>query len=161
MDRQPVSHQIIGPKYLTKSCLQPKQSELDQDDVKIVVQKIPGNFCIECVTKRLNITDRKEVYGSIDQNLPDSCLESELNIMHRERRGIQVIQHNTNTITSGEKPTIKPTIANVQPSVESSYYGLVIHKEIMTASIDNGSHIYGLGIGWDPCAPSPSDRVFK
>ena len=67
VDQQSVSHQIIGPKYLTKSCLQPKQSELDQDDVKIVVPKIPGNFCIECVTKRLNITDRKEVYGSIDR----------------------------------------------------------------------------------------------
>jgi hypothetical protein len=65
--------------------------------------------------------------------------------MHGERRGIQVIQHNTNTITSAEKPTIKSTVVNVQPSVESSSYVSVIHKEIMTASIDKGSHIYGLG----------------
>ena len=72
----------------------------------------------------------------------------ELNIMHGERRGIQIIQHNTNTsytTMSAENPTIKPTVVNVQPSGESSLYVPVIHFEIMTASNDKGSHIYGLG----------------
>jgi len=68
--------------------------------------------------------------------------------MHGERRGIQIIQHNTNTsytTMSAENPTIKPTVVNVQPSGESSSYVPVIHFEIMTASNDKGSHIYGLG----------------
>ena len=59
VDRQPVSHQIICPKYLTKSCLQPKQSELDQDDVKIVVPKIPGNIYIEFVTNDRTLLNGK------------------------------------------------------------------------------------------------------
>ena len=69
----------------------------------------------------------------------------ELIIMLGERRGIHVIHHNTNDLTSAEKPIITSTVINVQPSVERSSYMLVIHKEIMTASIDKGSHIYGLG----------------
>ena len=36
VDRQLVSHRIIGSNYLTQSCLQTEQSDSDQDDVKIV-----------------------------------------------------------------------------------------------------------------------------
>ena len=42
VDRQLVSHRIIGPDYfkLTQSCLQTEQSESNQDDVKMVLPKI-------------------------------------------------------------------------------------------------------------------------
>ena len=134
----------------------------------------------------ISVSDlRKAVDGSASQNLPNFFLKSGLNIMHGERRGIQVIHpninqtmtrknprtkprfvevvawlltimlgerrgihvihHNTNNITSAEKPIINTTVACVQPSMESSLYALVIHYEIMTASKDTGSHIYGLG----------------
>ena len=36
-------------------------------------------------------------------------MESELNIMLGERRGIHVIQHNTNNIKTGEKPGYMPS----------------------------------------------------
>ena len=134
----------------------------------------------------ISVSDlRKAVDGSASQNLPNFFLKSGLNIMHGERRGIQVIHpninqtmtrknprtkptfvevvawlltimlgerrgihvihHNTNNITSAEKLIINTTVACVQPSMESSLYALVIHYEIMTASKDKGSHIYGLG----------------
>jgi hypothetical protein len=51
VDRQPVSHQSIGPKYLTKSCL---QSKLDQDDVKIIAPKIPSKVCIQRAATQSN-----------------------------------------------------------------------------------------------------------
>ena len=47
---------------------------------------------------------RKAVNGSANQNLSNSFMKSELNIMHGERRGIHVIQHNTNEPKTGEKP---------------------------------------------------------
>ena len=37
----------------------------------------------------------KAVNGSAKQNLPNSFMKLELNIMHGERRGLHVIQHNT------------------------------------------------------------------
>jgi ethanolamine utilization protein EutQ (cupin superfamily) len=55
VDRQPVSHQSIGPKYLTKSCL---QSKLDQDDVKIIAPKFPGNVCIQRAATQSNDSHR-------------------------------------------------------------------------------------------------------
>ena len=42
--------------------------------------------------------------GSAKQNLSNSFMKSELNIMHGERRGIHIIQHNTNEPKAGEKP---------------------------------------------------------
>ena len=47
---------------------------------------------------------QKAVNGSANQNLSNSFMKSELNIMHGERRGIHVIQHNTNEPKTGEKP---------------------------------------------------------
>ena len=56
VDRQPVSHQSVGPKYLTKSCL---QSKLDQDDVKIIAPKIPSKVCIQRAATQSNTTVRR------------------------------------------------------------------------------------------------------
>ena len=36
-------------------------------------------------------------------------MESEFNIMHGERRGIQAIQHNTNDTKTGQKPEYMPS----------------------------------------------------
>ena len=99
-DRQLVSYQIIGLNYMMQSCLQTKQSDSDQDEVKIVVLEISSNSFI----KPSNIAGRKAVTGSANQNLQNSFLKSELNIMPGERREIRVIQHDTNDTTTGVKP---------------------------------------------------------
>ena len=52
---------------------------------------------------------RKAVNGSANHNLSNSFMESELNIMHGERRGMHVIQHNTNDNKTGEKPGYMPS----------------------------------------------------
>ena len=46
----------------------------------------------------------KAVNLSANQTLPNSFMESELNILPGERRGIHVIQHNTNDTKTWEKP---------------------------------------------------------
>ena len=55
----------------------------------------------------------KAVHGSANQKLPNSFLKSELNIIQLrfpgERRGIPVVQHNTNNTTTGEKPEYMPS----------------------------------------------------
>ena len=88
VDRQSVSYRIHGSNYLTRSFFRTKQSDLEQDDVQV------GHD-----TRRYN-----GVNGSANQNLSNSFMESELNIMHGEGRGIHVIQHNTNKTKRGEKP---------------------------------------------------------
>ena len=52
---------------------------------------------------------RKAVNGSANQNLSNSFMKSEFSIMHGERRGIHVIQHNTNEPKTGEKPRYMPS----------------------------------------------------
>ena len=97
VDRQSVSYRIHGSNYydLTRSFFRTKQSDLEQDDVQV------GHG-----TRRYN-----GVNGSANQNLSNSFMESELKIMHGERRGIHVIQHYTNnTVTkTGEKPGYMPS----------------------------------------------------
>ena len=39
MDRQSVSHRIIGPNHLTKSSLRTEQSDSDKNDVKVFSRK--------------------------------------------------------------------------------------------------------------------------
>ena len=97
-DQQLVSHRILSSNYLTQSCLTTEQSDSDQDDMIIVIPDISSNFFVEQVIVSSNIAGRKAVNGSANQNLLNSFMESELNIMHGERRGIHVIQHNTNNI---------------------------------------------------------------
>ena len=50
---------------------------------------------------------------SANQNLSNSFMESELNILHGERRGmvlgIHVIHHNTNNTKTGERPWYMPS----------------------------------------------------
>ena len=92
-----------------QSFLQTEQSESDQDDVKMVVLKIPSKGFIKRSTLLNGRPDgRKAVDGSANQNLRNYFLKSELNIMYGERRGIHVIQHNTNDTTTGEKPEYMP-----------------------------------------------------
>ena len=92
-----------------QSFLQTEQSESDQDDVKMVVLKIPSKSFIKRSTLLNGRPDgRKAVDGSANQNLRNYFLKSELNIMYGERRGIHVIQHNTNDTTTGEKPGYMP-----------------------------------------------------
>ena len=51
----------------------------------------------------------RAVDGSAKQNLLNSFMKSDLNIMHRERRRIHVIQHNTNDTKTAEKPGYIPS----------------------------------------------------
>ena len=68
----------------------------------------------------------------------------------------------TFTWSCGEDiPDCDKSIVPVQPSVESSSNASASHYEIIKASRDKGSKMYGLGICWDPCLPSPTARVFK
>ena len=67
-------------------------------------------------TRRYNSTTQsdtmpryKAVYESAKQNLPNSFMKLELNIMHGERRGTHIIQHNTNDTKAGEKPGYMPS----------------------------------------------------
>ena len=53
--------------------------------------------------------DGRQLNGSANQNLSNSFMNSELNIMHGERRGIHGIQHNTNDTKTGEKPEYMPS----------------------------------------------------
>ena len=68
--------------------------------------------------------------------------------------------HPTLTWTSREDiqvPECDKSTVQLQQSVESSSNVLASHYEIMTASRDKGSPI----MAWDPCARSPTTRVFK
>ena len=126
VDQQSVSHRIIGSNYLTQSCLQIEQSDLDQDDVKMVILEISNNCFIKQVIVSSNIAGRKAVNGSANQNqlfvldgrkavngsanqnLPNHFMKSWFKIMPGERRGIHFIQHNTNDTATGEKPAYMP-----------------------------------------------------
>ena len=95
-DRQLVSHPIIGPVYLTQSCLQTEQLESDQDHVKMVVPKISRvssndqtllngkQLVIASQNPNFVLQGRKAVNISANQNLPNSYLKLELTTMHGE-----------------------------------------------------------------------------
>ena len=68
VDRQSVSHRIIGTHYLTQSCLKTEQSDSDQDDLKIVVPEISSNSFIKQAIVSSNIAGLKAVNGSVNQN---------------------------------------------------------------------------------------------
>ena len=95
--------------------------------MKLVIPEISSNCFIKQKLVSSNVAGRKAVNGSAnqnqllvpdggkagngsaDQNLSNSFMKSELNIMHGERRGIHVIQHNTNKPKTGEKPGYIPS----------------------------------------------------
>ena len=56
---------------------------------------------------------RKAVDESANQNLSNCFLKSRLKNMLGERRGIQVIQHNYNQVTTRKNPSTKPTFVEV------------------------------------------------
>ena len=80
------------------------------------VEDVTGSFTITKGNAPVNIKYAKPVKTEIatkavmgsantNENLQNSFLRSELNIMQGERRGIQVNQHNTNQVTTRKKPS--------------------------------------------------------
>ena len=66
-----------------------------------------------------------------------SSLRSGLNIMHHdgERRGMRVIQHNIHQVTTREKASTKPAIAEVDAR-EINQSGIIIHIAAIESKSD-------------------------
>ena len=82
--------------------------------INLTLSNSVGNDQVDVIVAANTSSATDAVRGSaVNENQHNSCLRSELTNMHGERRGIQVIQHNTNQISTREKPDISPTIVDV------------------------------------------------